>query len=108
MTIQQPANTTKNYVALADVVRFLPSIAARGSHRLYNLASDTNTTHQEVASWLQRQGATVQFGTDIALSNCPTFQPIAIDRLAAEYSQPGDPFRNLSIHQFDRSNESSF
>ena len=37
VTIQQPPDSVKDYVALADVVRLLPLIATQGRQRLYNL-----------------------------------------------------------------------
>jgi nucleoside-diphosphate-sugar epimerase len=92
VTIQQPADTSKNYVALTDVVRLLPLIADRGQHRLYNLGSVRNTSHAEVAAWLERQGARVRFASGEAASNGLSFPPLAIDRLAAEFEPPGDPF----------------
>ena len=98
VTIHQPAITTKNYVALADVLRLLPLITERGHHRLYNLGSCKNTSHAEVASWLQQQGFKVHFAGG-ETSHIPSFQPLVIDRLLAEYPQPADPFRNLLFNQ---------
>ena len=91
VTIQQPADTAKNYVALADVVRLLPLIAEQGQQRLYNLGSGRNTSHAEVAAWLERQGAGVRFAAQAA--NGISFPPLAIDRLAIEFEPPADPFR---------------
>lgn len=93
VTIQQPAKTSKNYVALADVVRLLPLIAKRGQQRLYNLGSGRNTSHAEVAAWLERQGTRVRFASSEAASISLSFPPLAIDRLAAEFQPPEDPFR---------------
>ena len=93
VTIQQPADTAKNYVALADVVRLLPLIEERGQQRLYNLGSALNTSHAEVAAWLERQGTRVRFASGEAASTGLSFAPLAIDRLAAEFEPPGDPFR---------------
>lgn len=99
VTIQQPADTTKNYVALSDVVRLLPLIAEQGQHRLYNLGSVQNTSHSEVADWLLRQGAKVQFASESSGTNGHSFQPLDIDRLAAEYPAPTDPFRQAIFNQ---------
>ena len=93
VTIQQPADTAKNYVALADVVRLLPLIAVRGQQRLYNLGSGRNTSHAEVAVWLKRQGTRVRFASGESASTGLSFPPLAIDRLAAEFEPPDDPFR---------------
>ena len=100
VTIHQPADTTKNYVALGDVVRLLPLIAEEGQHRLYNLGSSKNTTHAEVATWLEHQGVNVEFASVAEPRSNPTFEPLVIDRLAAEYSQPEDPFRQFTFNQF--------
>lgn len=99
VTIEQPADTIKNYVGLTDVVRLLPLIVEQGRHRLYNLGSVKNTSHAEVASWLVRQGAKVQFASEPSGTTGPTFQPLNIDRLAAEYSVPTDPFRKTIFNQ---------
>jgi nucleoside-diphosphate-sugar epimerase len=93
VTIQQPADTAKNYVALADVVRLLPLIAERGQQRLYNLGSGRNTSHAEVAAWLERQGTKVRFASGNAASTGLSFPALAIDRLTAEFECPDDPFR---------------
>ena len=99
VTIQQPEYTAKNYVALADVVRLLPLIAEQGQQRLYNLGSGGNTTHAEVAAWLERQGARVLFASGTTGNIAPSFQPLVIDRLAAEYPLPGDPFTQTIFNQ---------
>lgn len=97
VTIKQPAETTKNYVALADVVRLLPLIAHRSQHRLYNVGSRYNLSHSEVASWLERQGATVRFADSGVAYSDLSFQPIEIDRLVAEYPPPRHPFRLITL-----------
>jgi nucleoside-diphosphate-sugar epimerase len=91
VTIQQPAETAKDYVALADVVRLLPLIAAQGQQRLYNLGSGRNTSHAEVAAWLQQQGVAVCFAAQAARGL--SFPPLVIERLAAEFEPPGDALR---------------
>lgn len=97
VTIQQPLETSKDYVALADVVRLLPLIAERGQHRLYNLGSGNNTSHAEVAAWLKRQGVTVRFASGKASSGEYSFPRLEIERLAAEFEPPGDPFRQTIV-----------
>ena len=90
VSIQQPASMAKDYVALQDVVRLLPQIAVHGRQRLYNLGSGMNTTHQEVAAWLQLQGVTVRFASQA--SPCLRFPELSIHRLSAEFDPPGAPF----------------
>ena len=94
-TIQQPFDTAKDYVALADVVRLLPLIAEHGSERLYNLGSGRNVTHAEVGAWLERQGVRVHFAAQ-AVSGLQ-FPPLQIERLAAEFKPPVDPFRHMKF-----------
>lgn len=101
VTIQQAADTVKNYVALQDVARLLPLIAERGQLRLYNLGSGHNTSHAEVAVWLARQGVTVHFASGEASSSGLTFPPLAIERLAVEFEPPGDPFRQTLLNPTD-------
>lgn len=93
VTIQQPADMAKDYVALADVVRLLPLMAEQGQQRLYNLGSGRNTSHAEVAAWLERQGARVRFASGEAASVGLSFRPLAIERLAAEFARPANPFQ---------------
>lgn len=90
VTIRQPAFTEKDYVALNDVVRLLPLIALKGRLRLYNIGSGINTTHAEVAAWLEAQGATVQFARTETESL--QFPVLSINRLLAEFEPPGAPF----------------
>lgn len=95
VTIQQAAETAKDYVALADVVRLVPLIAEQGKHRLYNLGSGRNTSHAEVATWLERQRVVVRFAAQAAAGL--SFPPLTIDRLAMEFEPPGDPFRQTLL-----------
>jgi len=90
VTIQQPPTMAKDYVALQDVVRLLPLIAFQGRQRLYNLGSGFNTSHAEVADWLESQGVHVCFAPR-ATSDF-SFPPLSIERLSAEFEPPGDPF----------------
>ena len=97
VTIQQPADTAKDYVTLADVVRLLPLIAQRGQQRLYNLGRGRNTSHAEVAAWLERQGAGVRFASGEGASGGLSFPPLVIERLAAEFEPPADPFARFDV-----------
>lgn len=88
--IEQSSDSTKDYVALSDVVRLLPLIAEKGNYRLYNLASGKNTTHAELATWLGSAGLTVRF--DHRAVGGFKFPQVKIERLAKEFEPPGDPF----------------
>ena len=91
VTIQQTSDTTKDYVALADVLRLLPLIAERGQQRLYNLGSGRNTSHAEVADWLVRQRVVVRFATKEVANSGLILPKLAIVRFEAEFESPGDP-----------------
>ena len=90
VTIRQSPNNEKDYVALADVVRLLPQIAQNAQKRLYNLGRGVNTSHSEVAAWLERQGIKVKFSSSPEPSF--TFPPLQIERLSNEFVPPGRPF----------------
>jgi len=57
-------DSAKDYVAVEDVVRWLPRIALHGSHSVYNLASGVNTSNADIASLLTQKGVEVSFATD--------------------------------------------
>lgn len=90
VTIRQSPATSKDYVGLDDVVRLLPQIAEHGTERLYNLGSGTNSSHSDVAAWLERKGIKVTFAT--SSESAVSFPSLSIDRLRAEFEPPGCPF----------------
>ncbi len=96
VTIQQSPGTSKDYVHLADVVRLLPLIAEQGQQRIYNLGSGRNTSHAQVAAWLERQGVDVQFAAQAPA--CFRFPTLQIARLAVEFAPPEEPFGQTSIN----------
>ncbi len=77
--------SAKDYVAVADVCRWLMGIAQTGQRRIYNLAAGVNTRHQEIADCLARKGIGVTFveGAQVTL-----FPPIEIDAITAEFGPP--------------------
>lgn len=83
VTINESADSAKDYVALSDVVGILQSIAEHGQSRLYNLASGINLSHRELAERLQNlTGGQVSFAEDGA---CRRFPLIDVSRLAREF-----------------------
>ena len=90
MTIRQSPSTSKDYVGLDDVVRLLPQIAEHGKDRLYNLGSGSNSSHSDVAAWLERKGIKVSFAS--SSEPAVSFPFLSIDRLRAEFEPPGCPF----------------
>ena len=96
VSIRQPPTVSKDYVGLDDVVRLLPLIAVHGKERLYNLGSGVNSSHSDVAAWLERKGTKVTFtaSTEPAVS----FPSLSIDRLRAEFEPPGCPLSYSADH----------
>ena len=90
VTIRQSPSTSKDYVGLDDVVRLLPQIAEHGKERLYNLGSGSNSSHSDVAAWLERKGIKVSFAS--SSEPAVSFPSLSIDRLRAEFAPPGCPF----------------
>ena len=91
VTIQQSADSAKDYVALADVVRLLPLIA--DGRQRHNLGSGRNTSHSQVGYWLERQGLTA-FAVPTAARHIPA---LVIERLGAEFELPGDAFLQTGL-----------
>lgn len=53
--------SSKDYVSVQDVVRWLPQIALHGAHFIYNVASGNNTSNADIASLLERKGVAASF-----------------------------------------------
>jgi nucleoside-diphosphate-sugar epimerase len=91
VVFRQSAASAKDYVSLAAVVRLLPTIAAAGRQRIYNIAAGDNTSHATIADRLtELTGWRTSFDTD-----APTLRHLPIDttRLDAEF---GPTSSNLS------------
>lgn len=56
VTINEAPESSKDYIALADIVTLLESIATSGQKRIYNVASGRPVSHQELADALARLG----------------------------------------------------
>lgn len=72
----------KDYIAVSDVVNYLPQIALAGRGGIINLASGKNRSHRELASCLEAAGITCSFE-----KNAPTvsFPIIDIQKLRAQF-----------------------
>ncbi|HUD58056.1 MAG TPA: NAD-dependent epimerase/dehydratase family protein [Acetobacteraceae bacterium] len=91
VVFRQSAASAKDYVSLSAVVRLLPTIAAAGRQRIYNVAAGDNTSHATIADRLTELTAwRTSFDTD-----APTLRHLPIDttRLDAEF---GPTSSNLS------------
>jgi nucleoside-diphosphate-sugar epimerase len=79
---QTALESSKDYVAIEDVVTVVLRIAASARHRLYNVASGRNVTHREIADFLQRTGVGVSVGTAAPVTAAPVLR---IDRVIEEF-----------------------
>ncbi|MGH8352861.1 MAG: NAD-dependent epimerase/dehydratase family protein [Pseudomonas sp.] len=82
--IGEAPESSKDYVALADVLELLPRIALQGRERLYNLAGGEAISHRQLADCLQAAGAgRVRFA---AAGATRRFPHIDISRLQREFA----------------------
>lgn len=74
--------SVKDYVSVTDVIHWLPQIALRGAHTIYNVASGKNTTNAAIALLLNEKEISVSFA-----ENAPewSFPVIDISRLVQEF-----------------------
>lgn len=85
VVFQGAPESAKDYVAMADVCRWLINLGLTGQRQIYNLASGVNTTTREIADCLAGNGIRVSF-----VEGAPntTFPHIQIDAITAEYGRP--------------------
>lgn len=57
-------SSSKDYVSIDDVVRWLPMIATQGKHSVYNVATGRNTSNAHIGKLLQQRGVDVSFSAD--------------------------------------------
>jgi nucleoside-diphosphate-sugar epimerase len=87
--------SSKDYIAIEDVLDLLPRIALEGGQRRYNVASGINVTLGEIVGIIQRQFPSAAEW----LSDSPTmaFPPIDIARIRSEFSfAPRSPTEALA------------
>lgn len=77
--ITQSASCTKDYLHIEDACHAIELVALRGTEPIYNVAAGENTSHQQIADVLTRNGVCVNFrGDDLV-----RFQQINVKRLRA-------------------------
>lgn len=82
--IGESAESSKDYVALRDVVELLPRIAESGGAGTFNLASGINVSHRDLAERLQAlTGGVVRFAEDGA---CRRFPRIDVSRVSQAFA----------------------
>lgn len=83
VTLQTSLDSEKDYVDIEDVVQVIPKIALGGRHRLYNVASGSNTSNRTILEVLSRQvGCTYEEQGSPPVTRFPT---IDIGRLGGEF-----------------------
>jgi nucleoside-diphosphate-sugar epimerase len=83
-------NSSRDYIAIDDVVTLLPQISLTGRSSIYNIASGSNTSHREIARLLHDHfGATVEYRAQGVLKQFP---PIEVARLATDFCFVARPF----------------
>lgn len=83
IVLRTAPESAKDYVSVDDVVRMLLEIVARGSERLYNVASGENLTNAKLAAAIRKiTGCGVEFAPD---APCVTFPQIDIARIRSEF-----------------------
>jgi nucleoside-diphosphate-sugar epimerase len=78
-------SSSKDYVSIRDVVRWLPLIATRGKHAVYNVATGQNTSNAQIGGLLEQRGVGVGFSTDAPEWSFPL---ISTCRLTEEFGLP--------------------
>jgi nucleoside-diphosphate-sugar epimerase len=92
VSIRSAPSSVKDYVALNDAVSLMESIATHGTHRLYNVASGCNVSHEAVANLVRQHfGAEVRFVPDASRI---AFPPISIERVRQEFGFSPTPFED--------------
>jgi nucleoside-diphosphate-sugar epimerase len=85
--LREAAESAKDYVSVAAVVRLLPAIATAGGYRTYNLAAGRNTSHAAIARCLRNIAAwRIGFTPDAPTVRYP---PIDTTRLDTEFWSTG-------------------
>lgn len=94
--LQSALSSAKDYILLDDVVALLTRIAAGGSERIYNVASGSNITHQEITDRLVAStGCELVIGIDAVSQNFPT---IDVTRITKEFDfRPGSVLDALPV-----------
>jgi nucleoside-diphosphate-sugar epimerase len=93
--LQTTLESAKDYVHIDDVVRLLIFIAKSGEHRIYNVASGLQTTHQQWTDQLVKQtGCLVEVAPS---AQTLKFPQINIERVNDEFNfNPKPPHNFLS------------
>jgi nucleoside-diphosphate-sugar epimerase len=82
-------DSSKDYVYISDVIRFIELIVLQGKHTVYNVASGINTSNATIVNYLAQKTGCKLLNKEQSIKLI--FSPIDISRLANEFSvQPAD------------------
>lgn len=91
VTLRSDPASSKDYIALEDVLELLPRIAEAGRHRLHNVASGTKVTAGELLDAVR-----ARWGTPWSAERgrpSVTFPPISNERIRSEFGFVPTPWR---------------
>ena len=92
-TIHEAPQSSKDYVSIDDVTQTLELIATRGQERLYNVASGTSVTHQQLADIVNKNGVNIGFETKAPARILPA---VHIGKITKEFGiKPRSILENL-------------
>jgi nucleoside-diphosphate-sugar epimerase len=96
MMLSITRTSSKDYVALEDVLDLIPKIALFGNRRIYNVASGANTTIEDIVACIERcTGARAEWR-----NNSPEiiFPKLDINRVRVEFDfKPRPPIEGLPL-----------
>ncbi|MFA5627936.1 MAG: NAD(P)-dependent oxidoreductase [Thiohalomonadaceae bacterium] len=92
------SESAKDYISVANVVRWLPQIALHGTHSIYNVASGKNTSNADIAILLERNGIIVSFAENAPVWSFPI---IDTQRLMQEFGGAQSSLTSEFDHLFN-------
>lgn len=96
VTIQEGASSSKDYIAIQDVVRLVEAVAMGGKQSLYNISSGIPVTHEAIASALNNLGKGLKVNIN-PQGLTRAFPIISNNRIATEFGfKPRDFLSDLA------------
>lgn len=99
ITLQSTLDSVKDYIHIDDATELMLKIASSGKHRLYNVASGIQTSHQQWTDHLVQLTACHVKVTDNAPST--KFTPIDVERIQQEFKFTPRPTLDAINHYFN-------
>ena len=90
--IEQPSHFAKDYIHIDDVNRLLYGLMTKTPlNRIYNIGYGQNISNNEIASWLRKKGAKVDFKNNSKKSL--NFKNLDVSKIYAEHEFSRHPFK---------------